>query len=147
MSTTELHAETRERLKGEWLDRLQALVEQVKGWAIDAGWRVHEDVKSVTEPALGKYKVPLLFLERGGAEFVLSPLARPSLAAEGVVDVYLMPGYDDVVSLECQDGRWTMKPPRPEASTALWRGTASDARALTNESLMGILGSIADEHA
>lgn len=147
MSTTELQAEARERLKEEWLDRLQALIEQVKHWAVDAGWEIHQDVKPVIEPALGKYQVPLLFLQRGGREFVLSPLPRPGLGPEGVVDVYLMPGYDDVVSLECSHERWTVKPLRPSGATAQPWVTTFDPLPLDRDSLLGILRSIADEHA
>jgi hypothetical protein len=37
---------------------------------------------------------------------LLEPVARAAPGAEGVVDLYLMPAYDDIASLYFYDGDW-----------------------------------------
>jgi len=106
MSTTESRTRNPEADKAEWLNRLSALVSLVKGWAEESGWRTRRAVKPVVEEVLGRYEVPLLLMERDGVEIVLSPLARITPGADDVVDLYLMPAYDDVASLFFENGRW-----------------------------------------
>jgi hypothetical protein len=106
MSIAEERVGDPEAGKAEWLDQLNDLLALVEGWSEASGWRTRRTTKPVTEPGLGRYDVPLLLVERGDVEFVFSPLARTGSAAGGVVDLYRMPGYDDVVRLAYEGGRW-----------------------------------------
>lgn len=62
-------------MKSEWLDRLNTLVEEVKGWAQASGWRTRRIEKTVEERRLGTYKVPVLLMEKDTIEVVLNPVA------------------------------------------------------------------------
>jgi hypothetical protein len=110
-----------EAVKAEWLDRLAALFSLVKGWVEGSGWRTREVTKPVTEPGLGRYEVLLLIMERDEVEIVVSPVARTFPGASGVVDLSLMPAYDDVASLCFEGGQWVIRhayPPDPMASSS-----------------------------
>jgi len=114
MSTIKPRVENPETEKIEWLSRLNDLISLVEGWVEESGWRTRRTVKPVTEADLGRYEAPLLLMERGGIEVVLSPIARTSPENDRVVDLYLMPGYDDVASLHFEDGQWRVHhAPRP----------------------------------
>jgi len=39
---------------------------------------------------------------------LLDPIARSAPGAEGVVDLYVMPAFDDVASLYFYDGAWQL---------------------------------------
>lgn len=125
MSTTEPRIKNPEADKAEWLNRLNALISIVQGWVEESGWRTRRTSKPVTEAVAGRYEVPLLLMERDGIEIILSPLARIAPGAEGVVDLYLMPAYDDVASLHCEGDRWRIhhaSPPDPAAPHAAIEG-------------------------
>ena len=143
MATTASPVEVRERLKEEWLGRLDDLVSLVKRWSESAGWTTREDVKSVTEPSIGRFSVPLLFLERGGSELVLSPLARTTPAPEGTVDLCRMPGYDDVVSLRLESGGWFVE----GVSSAVPAATAGGRRPLDPSAFLEVLDAAAESDA
>jgi hypothetical protein len=118
MSMAEPRIADLDAVKAEWLDRLSALVSLIKGWVEASGWRTRLITKPVTEPGLGRYEVPLLLMKRGEVEVALSPVARTAPGADGVVDLYLMPAYDDLVSLSLEGGRWfihSVFPPDPTA--------------------------------
>jgi hypothetical protein len=107
-----------EAVKREWLDRLEALVSDVKSWAEAAGWRTRRITKSVTERQLGKYQVPVLLLEKDAVQIVLNPVARLVPGAEGAVDLYLSPAYDDIASLYYEGDRWVVHYTEPHGPQA-----------------------------
>lgn len=117
MSTIEPRIKDPEADKAEWLERLSALISLVKGWVEASNWRTRQTTKPVTETGLGRYDVPLLLMEREGVEVVLSPLARTSPRTDGVVDLYLMPAYDDVASLYLENQRWRIRSAIPLDAT------------------------------
>jgi hypothetical protein len=98
-----------EVVKAEWLGRLNALVDEVDGWARAAGWRTRRIEKTVNERRLGAYKVPVLFMEKNTVEVVLNPVARFVPGAEGAVDLYVAPAYDDIASLYFE-GHYSERP-------------------------------------
>ena len=53
-----------------------------------------------------RYEVPVLVLDRDEAEVSLVPVARKVPGADGLVDFYLMPDFDDVASLYREKGQW-----------------------------------------
>ena len=118
MSLAELWTEDPEAVRAECLDRLDALISLVKNWVEASGWRTRRVTKPVTEPGLGRHEVPLLLIERGEVGVALSPLARIDPRGDGVVDLYLMPAYDDVVSLHFEGGGWFISDAFPTDPTA-----------------------------
>jgi hypothetical protein len=95
-------------VKREWLDRLSTLVDEVTGWAQASGWRTRRIDKTVTERGLGTYKVPVLFMEKDTVEVVLNPVARFVPGANGAVDLYVAPAYDDIASLYLEGDNWVL---------------------------------------
>jgi hypothetical protein len=97
-----------EAVKVEWLDRLNALVGEVEGWARASGWRTRRIAKTVNERQLGSYKVPVLLMEKDTVEVVLNPVARSVPGADGAVDLYVAPAYDDIASLYLEGDHWVV---------------------------------------
>lgn len=52
------------------------------------------------------FEVPSLFIQKGPTRLLLDPIAYDAPGTEGVVDLYLMPTYDDTASLFLVDGQW-----------------------------------------
>ncbi|MBX9583889.1 MAG: hypothetical protein K2X87_26620 [Gemmataceae bacterium] len=91
-----------------WLDRLAALVAEVKAWADEFGWVTKVVDKKMEDQEVGNYKAPALVAQDGPVRLFLEPVARAAPGAEGLVDLYLMPAYDDVASLYHYGGRWNV---------------------------------------
>ncbi len=109
MPTTDARPEIdSDAVKREWLDRLGTLVDEVKGWAQASGWRTRRIDKTVTERGLGTYKVPVLLMEKDTVEVVLNPVARFVPGANGAVDLYVAPAYDDIASLYFEGDHWVL---------------------------------------
>jgi hypothetical protein len=96
----------REAAREEWLGRLGALVDDVKRWAEPFGWFTRLISKKMEDSRLGDYRAPALLLQKDTVGVLLDPIARFAPGTEGVVDLYLMPAYDDIASLYLVDGRW-----------------------------------------
>ena len=117
MSTNEA-----EVVKKVWLGRLTKLVDEIKSSAEASGWRTRRIDKTVTEQELGTYKVPVLLMEKDTVEVVLNPVARFVPGAEGAVDMYLAPAYDDIASLYFEGGQWVLhyaEHPNPMATRSV----------------------------
>ncbi len=89
-----------------WLELLNGLVDNVKTWAEAAGWETRLTGRDVHENGVVRYEVPVLVLNRDEAEVSLVPVARKVPGADGLVDFYLMPDFDDVASLYRETGQW-----------------------------------------
>jgi hypothetical protein len=125
-------------LRDEWLSRLEALVKQVKLWAEQLGWSTREIEKSLDDSEIGKYQAPALLLQEGTIRILLEPIARSAPGAEGIVDLYLMPAYDDIASLYLYGGCWHvhyMFPGTPNAATI----RDAEARPLSETTLQAVL--------
>jgi hypothetical protein len=73
---------------------------------------------------------------------LLDPIAYDVPGSEAVVDLYLMPTYDDAASLTFEQGRWTIRyMPPPDADTN--RVILKSAEPLSAETLNEVLDSIA----
>ena len=110
MTTGEVRPRTEdpEAVKTEWLGRLDSLVEEVEGWAKMSGWHTRRIAKTVSERRLGTYKVPVLLMEKETVEAVLNPVARYVPGADGAVDLYVAPAYDDIASLYFEGNHWVI---------------------------------------
>jgi len=124
--------------RDEWIDRLDALVEDIARWVGELGWTPRRIEKRMEESQIGKYKAPALVMQEGTTRVLLEPVARFATGADGVVDLYLMPAYDDIASLYLYDGKWHLhymfpgSPPVPNTR-------AAEAKELTKETLQQVL--------
>jgi hypothetical protein len=127
-----------EDLRTEWLDRLLRLTKLVRGWAEELGWSTRQIEKKLKDSRLGIYEAPALIMQKGTTRVLLDPIARFAPGADGVVDLYLMPAYDDIASLYFADGEWRLHyifPPTPPVATI----RDADSRPLSKEALTQVL--------
>ncbi len=101
--TTEIDAA---KLRDEWLSRLTDLIETVKNWVEELGWSTRRIEKRMQDREIGSYIAPSLLFQIDTDRVLLEPVGRSAPGAEGVVDLYLMPAYDDIASLYYSDGSW-----------------------------------------
>lgn len=136
MATAESGVERLEAEKAEWQGQLEDLVARVKGWVEATGWRTKQLTIHAREVDIGRYEVPLLNMVRDEVDVVLSPIARPVPGEDGVVDFYLMPGYDDLFRL-CFDGEaWVIQNILPRDKTAPEPVLGNDERLPLEESTL-----------
>ena len=95
-------AEQRDR----WRARMDELVTQVAGWVEPNDWVTRPYPKRMRDSDGQVFEVPSLFLQKGPIRLLLDPIAYDAPGTEGVVDLYLMPTYDDMASLHLVEGRW-----------------------------------------
>jgi hypothetical protein len=135
----ELEEIARERVtkRGEWLDNLAKLTAWVQKWADELGWATRAVDKKMEDAEIGSYKAPALLLQQEAVRLFLEPVARAVPGAEGVVDLYLMPSYDDIASLYFYNGRWNVHYLFPEAQ-AVASVFEAEARPLTKATLQAV---------
>lgn len=92
----------------EWLGRLEDLVKTVQTWATELDWSTRRITKKMKEPELGVYQAPALLLQFETVRLLLEPIARDVPGAEGTVDLYAMPAYDDLATLVSKGGKWKL---------------------------------------
>ncbi|MBV8193214.1 MAG: hypothetical protein JO339_38755 [Alphaproteobacteria bacterium] len=114
------------QLLDAWLGRLGELLGQVDAWAKESDWSTRRIEKRLEDSRVGPYKAPALVLQKDTVRALLEPVARSAPGAEGVVEFYLMPAYDDVASLYYYDGGWQLHYTFPAHDAA---GTAQEATA------------------
>src|SRR6202142_389679 len=83
----------------QYQKRVKALVKQVTGWAETHGWITKPYPKKMRDVDQQIFEIPALFLQKGPTRVLLDPVAYDVPGSEGVVDLYLMPTYDDMASL------------------------------------------------
>src|SRR5271170_5841089 len=95
-------------LRDAWLAQLRDLVRKVKSWAEQSGWKTREITKSMKDSVLGEYRAPALLMQRETVEVILNPVSRFVPGADGAVDLYVIPAYDDIASLYLVSGEWQL---------------------------------------
>jgi hypothetical protein len=87
---------------------------------------------------IGSYTAPALLLQEGTTRVLLEPIARITPRADGVVDLYLMPAYEDIASLYYYGRKWHIHYPQPGDPGV---STIRDAKSkvLSRASLQGVL--------
>jgi hypothetical protein len=124
-------------VRDEWLVRLQKLTSTVKGWAEELDWSTRVISKKMNDARLGNYDAPALMMQKEAIRVLLDPVARFAPGTDGIVDLYLMPGYDDIATLFLAGGEW-----RLHHMISGDQGTASvdlERRPLTKEILAKLL--------
>ncbi|QVL31488.1 hypothetical protein KIH39_21985 [Telmatocola sphagniphila] len=132
----ELEAAARQKIsiRLEWLEKLRKLVATVKNWAQELDWATKTVDKKIEDAELGNYKAPGLLLQHETVRLFLEPIARTAPGAEGVVDLYLMPSYDDIANLYFYNNRWHIHYLFKRASNN-GKAREEEAKPLTKESL------------
>ncbi len=123
-----------------WLDRLASLFDQVRQWTneneLDLPTRLIE--VNLKDSEIGRYKAPGLLIQDDAVKILLEPIARSAPGAEGVVDLYLMPAYDDIASLYLTGGVWHLHYMFPDSPT-VGNIRAADGVPLTKASFQKVL--------
>ena len=121
-----------------WLDRLASQFDQVRQWAneLDLPTRLIE--VNLKDSEIGRYKAPGLLIQDEAVKMLLEPIARSAPGADGVVDLYLMPAYDDIASLYLTGGAWHLHYMFPDSPT-VGNIRAADGVPLTKKSFQKVL--------
>jgi hypothetical protein len=85
------------------------LVSEVEGWCKAKDWPTRRIEKHIEESKIGEYVVPALLIQVDLVKLMLEPAARFVTGADGVVDLYLMPQYDDMASITRRNGVWQIR--------------------------------------
>ena len=97
------------RLREEWLGAIEALREQVRGWAEAQGWQVDQSEREVLEEQIGTYKVPVLEIDTPRGQVVLEPKGQDLVGARGRVDLYAWPTLYRVMLLRKPGQDWVVR--------------------------------------
>ena len=105
---TELEEIARERVteRAAWVRRVSDLVKSVEAWAKEFGWSTKRIAKKIEDSRLGNHKVAGLVMQEDTVRVLLEPISASAPGSDGLVDLYLMPGYDDIASVYHRDGGW-----------------------------------------
>jgi hypothetical protein len=106
--TTDAGVDDSAELRDEWLTVLADLTTKVKGWAEELSWSTRQIPKKMKDSRLGEYEAPALLMQKETVRVLLDPIARFAPGADGVVDLYLLPAYDDIASLYLLHGKWRL---------------------------------------
>jgi hypothetical protein len=99
----EIEGEVRTRMQERtvWIDRVNELVTLIHQWATELGWSTRFLGKKLDDARVGTHRVPALLMQADTVRIIVEPIGRSAPGAEGVVDLYLMPGYDDIARRSC----------------------------------------------
>jgi hypothetical protein len=105
---TTFKVENADETRDQWLTTLRELLVQVRRWAEGGGWKIRVIEKSMNDSILGRYKAPAMLMQRDTVEVILDPVGRFAPGTDGVVDLYMLPAYDDIASLYLVNGEWRL---------------------------------------
>jgi hypothetical protein len=111
MATTDTEkspTEDGEILRERWLERLSGLVETLENWAQELDWSTRKIQMKMKDSQIGTYEAPALIFQKEKTRALLEPIARSAPGTEGVVDLYVMPAFDDIATLYFYDGGWQL---------------------------------------
>ncbi len=97
------------KVRNEWLGMVDALVQQVRGWAEEAGWTVTQSEREVVEEQLGRYEVPVLEVSTPRGHVILEPMGQDVLGHKGRVDLYAWPTHYRVMLLRTSAPDWVIR--------------------------------------
>ena len=121
-----------------WTYRVDELVGRVEHWGNELGWATRRIEKRLDDSGVGPHTVQALLLQEGTVRVLLEPVSRRAPGAEGVVDLYLMPAYDDIANLYYREGNWHVQYVVPDGNEI---ATVKEARSepLSKETLAVVL--------
>jgi hypothetical protein len=137
----EIEAEITARMtdRSVWIERVTALVGQVEQWAKELNWSTRRLEKTLDDARIGKHRVPALLMQENTCRVLLEPIARSAPGAEGVVDLYLMPAYDDIAVLFYYSDRWNVHHDTARGTNTVVPVRDSEAMPLSKEKLEKVL--------
>lgn len=92
--------------RDEWVGAVESLVRDIEGWCRAKDWPTRRIPKRITEPDIGEYVVPALLVQVDLARMMVEPVAARVGEEEGLIDLYLMPAYDDIARLFLTADGW-----------------------------------------
>lgn len=131
------------QIQQEWEGRLSALISELDTWAQELGWSTRKIDKQLKDSLIGTHRVPALLMQEGTVRVFAEPIARSAPGADGVVDLYLMPAYDDIASLYFVNGDWQLHYMFPESQTVATIRD-SEPKPLRKETLWEVLKAMKD---
>jgi hypothetical protein len=139
-ANAEIEAEATERTlaRSAWVEKVNALVDQVEAWAKELNWSTRRVEKKLEDSFIGDHHVPALLMQEETCRIMLEPVGRSAPGAEGVVDLYLLPAYDDIATLYYYDQRWNLHYVFPN-SKAVASVREAEAMPLTKKALEKVL--------
>ncbi len=121
-----------------WLENLTALITSVRTWANDLGWSTKVIEKALDDSSIGSYIAPALLMQEETTRILLEPIARTAPGMEGIVDLYVLPAYDDIASL-CYSGKsWQIRYAAP-GQNGSGSGEVTRLKPLTKASFKNLL--------
>lgn len=132
--------------RSQFQKRVKALVKLVTEWAERHEWITKPYPKKMRDVDQQVFEIPALFLQKGPIRVLLDPVAYDVPGAEGVVDLYLMPTYDDMASLYFENGEWVIHYPLPPEAIETQSANETETLALSEKTINQVLDSIA-QHA
>jgi len=121
-----------------WLNRVGDLVDRVEQWGQELGWATRRIEKRLEDSGVGTHTIPALLLQEETVRALLEPVSRRAPGAEGVVDLYLMPAYDDIASLFFREGNWHVHY-RVPGKRAVATSQEAESNLLSKETLAAVL--------
>lgn len=121
-----------------WISHVEELVTQIELWAKDLQWSTRRIDKRMDDPHVGPYMVPALMLQQDLVQILLEPVSRLVPGGDGLVDLYLIPAYDDIASLFLRENGWYVHyyfPTSPIVATI----DEAESKPLTKEVLSEVL--------
>lgn len=105
-----LEEEVRQRIqvRRAWIKKVEQLVSDVERWGKELGWQTRRIEKRLDDLYIGKHRVPALLMQEETFRVLLEPVGRSAPGTEGIVDLYMMPAYDDIASLYFYGGQWNV---------------------------------------
>jgi hypothetical protein len=114
MAARKAHKELTEdpaQVRDRWLARLGTLIDRVESWARELDWSTRRITKKMEESTVGTFRAPALLMQKETARVLLDPIAISTPGSNGLVDLYLMPAYDDIACLFFTNGDWQLHYP------------------------------------
>jgi hypothetical protein len=97
-----------QHVRDEWVRAVEQLVADVESWCRANDWPTRRVPSRLSESPIGEYVVPALLIQVDTRKFLLEPIARFVPGADGAVDLYEMPRYDDIANLYLRNGVWVL---------------------------------------
>lgn len=105
----ESDAVVRVKLLREWLALLTPLLDSIERWADELGWAKRRVQKLMEGDGIGDYLAPALLLQEDMIRIAVDPIGRSAPGTDGIVDMYLMPAYDDIARFHYHGARWHLR--------------------------------------
>lgn len=123
------------------LNRLSELIDLIKKVAEEQGWSTRPIQKRLKDGNSDPIDAPALVLQLDFGRVLVEPIAIETPGSEGVVDLYLMPAYDDMASIYFYGGGWHIHYMFPDDPTV---GNIREAKGkpLSKEVLVEVLNEI-----